>query len=62
MYRVENKQATEFKNVKMYVGDPWSPPVDGKIRNISVTDGAEGKTGYDCAAVCMRFFWFELYH
>jgi len=41
MYSVENKQATEFKNVKMYVGDPWYTPVDGKLRNILVTVGAD---------------------
>jgi len=48
MRRVENKQATEFKNVKMYVGDPWSPPVDGKLRNILVTDGADDTAGCKC--------------
>ena len=40
MYSIENKQATSFGNVKMYVADPWYPPVDGKIRNLLVTDGA----------------------
>ena len=40
MYSIENKQATRFEYVNIYVADPWYAPVDGKIRNLSVTGGA----------------------
>ena len=49
VFTIENKQVTSFENVKMYLADPWYEPVEGKIRNLSVTDGAvftdsKGKT------------------
>ena len=32
----ENIRPALFTNVKVYVGDPWHKPVNGKIRNLSV--------------------------
>ena len=30
----ENKNAREFKNVKLYVGDPWHHAANGHITNL----------------------------
>jgi hypothetical protein len=38
---VENKQPATYKYVKMFAASPWYEPVEGKIRNILVTDGAK---------------------
>ena len=32
----ENIRPALFTNVKVFVGDPWHKPVNGKIRNLSV--------------------------
>ena len=32
----ENTKAEVFKNVKIFVGDPWYEPVGGKIKNLAV--------------------------
>ena len=36
VFSLENKQAKIFEEVKVYAGDPWYPPVDGKIKNLWV--------------------------
>ena len=33
---IVNSKPQKFENVKVYAGDPWSPPVDGKIRKLSI--------------------------
>ena len=32
----ENIRPALFNNVKVYVGDPWHKPVNGKIRNMTI--------------------------
>ena len=32
----ENTTPEVFENVKVYAGDPWYEPVDGKLRNIRI--------------------------
>ena len=32
----ENIRPALFTNVKVYVGDPWHKPVNGKIRNMTI--------------------------
>ena len=44
----ENTKPEVFENVKIFVGDPWYDPVDGKIKNLLVelTEKKEkGSTG-----------------
>ena len=42
--RKENKNAKEFKNVKLYAGDPWHHSANGYITNFKyITDCHEGK-------------------
>ena len=33
---LENIRPALFTNVKVYVGDPWHKPVNGKIRNMTI--------------------------
>ena len=35
VYTVENTQATRFEKVKMFAGDDWYNPVEGKIQHLS---------------------------
>ena len=35
VYTVENTQANRFEKVKMFAGDDWHTPVEGKIKNLS---------------------------
>ena len=35
VYTVENTQATRFEKVKMFAGDDWHNPVEGKIQHLS---------------------------
>ena len=37
VYTLENTTPCRMKHVKVYAGDPWVPPVNGKIRNIKFT-------------------------
>ena len=40
MLTIENQQAANFQDVAVYAADPLYPSVDGKIRNLLVTDGS----------------------
>ena len=48
----QTKEAVQvFKDVKVYVGDPWYEPADGKIRNLTVEtkiseEDAKGKNRF----------------
>ncbi|XP_065654787.1 uncharacterized protein LOC136081401 [Hydra vulgaris] len=37
--RVENSDARDFKNVKVYASDPWYAPQDGSISNLLIING-----------------------
>ena len=34
VFTLENTQACLFKSAKVFAGDPWHDPLDGKIRNL----------------------------
>ena len=36
IYSHENLIPTAFRNVEVYVSDPWHPPVEGKLQNILI--------------------------
>ena len=40
-FPVENEQAKKFQEVKVFAGNPWHSPVDGKIRNLWVETKAD---------------------
>ena len=42
VYSVENKDAREFQNVKVYLGNPWVEPQSGYIRNLEIANALEG--------------------
>ena len=43
VFKIENTKAEDFKDVKVYVGDPWFEPVDGKIKNLVAVNKADEK-------------------
>ena len=43
IHRIVNKKARHFKNMHLYMADPWGPPQKGYIRNLYV----EGYEGYE---------------
>ena len=36
VFTIENKKAEQFKNVKVYIADPWYEPANGRIENIVI--------------------------
>ncbi|XP_065641542.1 uncharacterized protein LOC105846743 isoform X2 [Hydra vulgaris] len=42
LLNVENQDAREFSNVKVYVSDPWYDVQPGYIRNLKITNGNPG--------------------
>ena len=42
VYSVENKDSKEFKNVKVYLSNPWVEPQSGYIRNLEIANALEG--------------------
>ena len=41
IHTVENKKAEEFKNVKVYVSDPWYEPANAQIENIVIENNGK---------------------
>ena len=42
-WSIENNKPVDFDNVKMYAGDNWYNPVDGKIKEFKVETNKGGK-------------------
>ena len=38
VHRIENTKPEVFSNVKVYAANPWDPPVNGKIRNLEISN------------------------
>ena len=36
-WEIENTEATSFRDVKIFAGDEWYIPANGKIRNLTVS-------------------------
>merc|ERR1719153_1550486 len=44
VYKLDNNRAQVFKNVKVYAGDNFHPPIDGKIRRLYLyRQGSQGE-------------------
>ena len=56
--RVQNNQPEVFRNVKVYVGDPWSPAQEGALRDLLIKNtGKSIILTYDhCIAATYYFF------
>ena len=61
VYSVENKDAREFQNVKVYLGNPWAEPQSGYIRNLVITNALEGKVLLitNCLDVILAIFLIQ---
>ena len=44
-FSIENNDPKEYKDVKLYLGDPWFNPQPGFVRNL-FTDAISGKNKY----------------
>ena len=38
VHQIANIKPESFQNVMVYAADPWYPPVNGKIKNLIVTE------------------------
>ena len=45
VHRRDNTKPEAFDNVKVYASDPWYFPVDGTIRNLSISSKSEPSQG-----------------
>ena len=51
LYQIENKDPRSFKNMKVYISDPWYTAHDGEIKELLVFNGNDGEVFFQFSSL-----------